>query len=51
MSQIKKIHKEKVNWGITIVLAIVAIVVILFPLYLTVNIALKDPSDMTNLLS
>lgn len=43
-------HK-KVNWIITIILFIVAAVLILFPLYLTVNIALKDPSDMTNVIA
>jgi raffinose/stachyose/melibiose transport system permease protein len=43
--------QKKVNWIITIILFIVAAVLIIFPLYLTVNIALKDPSDMTNVVA
>ncbi|CDZ23898.1 binding-protein-dependent transport system inner membrane protein [[Clostridium] cellulosi] len=40
--------KEKVSWPITIFLIVIAIIFIFFPLYLTVVIALKDPSDMVN---
>ncbi|WP_455715233.1 carbohydrate ABC transporter permease [Anaerosporobacter sp.] len=43
--------QKKVNWIITSILFLVAAALIIFPLYLTVNIALKDPSDMTNLIA
>lgn len=39
--------KEKVNWPVTILLC-VGLVGIVFPLYMTVVIAFKDPSEMTN---
>ena len=42
----KKI-KDKVNWPITIAL-IVGLVTVIFPLYMTLIIALKQPSEMTN---
>ncbi|WP_167959156.1 carbohydrate ABC transporter permease [Anaerosporobacter faecicola] len=51
MTHRTKLHKEKVNWPITIILMVVAAGLILFPLYLTISIALRDPSDMVNLLA
>ena len=39
--------KEKVNWPVTILL-IVGLVTVLFPLYMTVVIAFKNPTEMTN---
>ena len=39
--------KERVNWPITILL-IVGLITIIFPLYMAVVIAFKDPSEMTN---
>lgn len=47
---IKNKHGET-NWPITLILLIVAIVLILGPIYMTIVIALKDPSDMNNVLS
>lgn len=44
--QIKK-PKKKTNWMLTIVLFLGTITVF-FPLYMTLNIALKQPSEMTN---
>lgn len=38
---------EKVNWPITILL-ILGLITVAFPLYMTVMIALKQPSEMTN---
>ena len=38
--------KERVNWPITILL-ILGLVTVIFPLYLTVVIAFKKPSEMT----
>lgn len=38
---------EKVNWPVTILL-ILGISTVLFPLYMTIVIALKQPSEMTN---
>ncbi len=42
--------KEKVNWPVTILL-ILGLLPILFPLYMTVVIAFKQPSEMTNSIS
>ncbi len=42
--------KEKVSWPVTVVLIALAILMIFLPLYLAVVIALKDPSDMVNVL-
>ncbi|MDO4334045.1 MAG: carbohydrate ABC transporter permease [Eubacteriales bacterium] len=42
--------KEKVNWPVTILL-IAGLVTIVFPLYMTIVIALKQPSEMTNSIS
>lgn len=39
--------KEKVNWPVTILL-LIGLVTVLFPLYMTVVIAFKQPSEMTN---
>ncbi|WP_419052506.1 carbohydrate ABC transporter permease, partial [Enorma massiliensis] len=39
--------KERVNWPVTILL-IVGLITIVFPLYMAVVIAFKDPSEMTN---
>lgn len=40
--------KEKANWPITVLLIILAVITIVFPLYMTVMIAFKQPSEMTN---
>lgn len=42
--------KEKFNWPITILL-IIGLVTVIFPLYMTLMIALKQPSEMTNSIS
>ena len=42
--------KEKFNWPITIRL-ILGLVTVIFPLYMTLMIALKQPSEMTNSIS
>lgn len=42
----KKI-RERVNWPITIAL-IAGLITVIFPLYMTLVIAMKDPSEMTN---
>ena len=42
--------KEKFNWPITILL-ILGLVTVIFPLYMTLMIALKQPSEMTNSIS
>ncbi len=47
----KKKVKEKYNWPITILLILGIIFVILLPLYMTLMIAVKDPSDMNNILA
>ena len=39
--------RERVNWPITILL-MVGTLTVLFPLYMAVVIAFKDPSEMTN---
>ena len=43
----KKKVKERVNWPLTIVL-IAGLITVAFPLYMTLVIALKKPSEMTN---
>ena len=40
-------EKKKTNWVLTIVL-ILGTVTVLFPLYMAVIIAFKNPSEMTN---
>lgn len=42
--------KERVNWPVTILL-IAGLITIIFPLYMTIVIALKQPSEMTNSIS
>lgn len=42
--------KEKINWPITIML-IVGLITVAFPLYMTIVIAFKQPSEMTNSVS
>ncbi len=42
--------KKKYNWPVTILL-IIGLITILFPLYLTVVIAFKQPSEMGTTLS
>lgn len=44
-------EKEKISHSITIALIIFAVLLIFVPLYLTVVIALKDPTDMANVFS
>ena len=43
----KKVGKERINWPVTILL-IAGLITVIFPLYMTVVIALKKPSEMTN---
>lgn len=43
--------REKYNWPMTILLILLAVIFILGPLYIAVIIAVKDPSDMANVLS
>ena len=42
--------KKKYNWPVTILLFI-GLITVLFPLYLTIIIAFKQPSEMGNTLS
>lgn len=42
-------EKQHVNWTVTVLL-IIGLITVLFPLYLTVVIAFKQPSEMTNTL-
>lgn len=42
---------EKINWPVTVILFVVAALIIFLPLYITVVIALKAPTDMNNLLA
>ena len=42
---------EKYNWPVTILLIIGAVCTILLPLYMTVIIAVKEPTDMQNVLA
>lgn len=43
--------KERVNWPITVLLIILAAIFILGPLYIAIMIAVRDPSDMANVLA
>ena len=43
----KNIGKERVNWPLTILL-ILGLITVAFPLYMTIMIAFKQPSEMTN---
>ncbi|AMV67360.1 Multiple sugar ABC transporter, membrane-spanning permease protein MsmG [Pediococcus damnosus] len=47
----KRAKNKHINWTLTSVLMVVAIFAILGPIYITIVIALKDPSQMTNILS
>lgn len=42
---------NKTNWIVTVLMIVCALVTIVFPLYLTILIAIKSPSDMVNILS
>lgn len=46
-----KSGKERYNWPVTILLIIGVLLLIVLPLYMTVMIAIKDPSDMGNVLA
>lgn len=46
----KKKGTERINWPVTILL-IIGLITIIFPLYLTIVIALKQPSEMTTSVS
>lgn len=41
----------KTNWPVTILLIVLAIIFIVVPIYMTIVIALKNPSDMVNVLA
>ena len=43
--------KERYNWPVTILLIIGIVLIILLPLYMALMIAIKDPSDMNNILA
>ena len=43
--------KERYNWPVTILLIIGIVLVILLPLYMALMIAIKDPTDMNNILA
>ena len=45
-----RIKKTKVNWPLTILL-ILGLITVAFPLYMTIMIAFKQPSEMTNSIS
>lgn len=45
-----RIKKTKVNWPLTILL-ILGLITVAFPLYMTIVIAFKQPSEMTNSIS
>ena len=45
----KKVGKERINWPVMILL-IAGVITVIFPLYMTVVIALKKPSEMTMIL-
>ena len=51
MGKSKSSVKVKYNWPMTILLIALAVVFILGPLYIVVLIAIKDPSEMANVLS
>lgn len=44
-------RRKGTSWPITIILILLSALIIFLPLYLTLVIALKDPSDMVNVLS
>lgn len=43
--------KEHYNWPVTILLIAGIVLIILLPLYMALMIAIKDPSDMNNILA
>ena len=43
--------KERYNWPVTILMIIGIVLVILLPLYMALMIAIKDPTDMNNILA
>ena len=43
--------KEHYNWPVTILLIVGIVLIILLPLYMALMIAIKDPSDMNNILA
>ncbi len=49
--QEKSLKEGKVSWTVTILLVLFAILFIVGPLYITVVIALKEPSDMINVMA
>lgn len=51
MGKSKSSVKVKYNWPMTILLIALAVVFILGPLYIAILIAIKDPSEMANVLS
>lgn len=51
MSSVRIKQREKTNWAATIILTLVAVLLIFGPLYLTVVIAIKSPSEMANVLA
>ncbi len=51
MSSVRIKQREKTNWAATIILTFVAVLLIFGPLYLTVVIAIKSPSEMANVLA
>lgn len=51
MSSVRIKQREKTNWAATIILTLVAVLLIFGPLYLTVMIAIKSPSEMANVLA
>lgn len=44
-------RKNKTNWTVTLLLTAGVLIAIVFPLYLTILIAIKSPSDMVNVLA
>jgi ABC-type sugar transport system, permease component len=48
---IKTSRRKNTAWVLTIILILLSVLFIFLPLYLTLVIALKDPSDMVNVLS
>lgn len=51
MSKTSNMKNERYNWPVTILLIIGVALFIILPLYMTVMIAIKDPSDMNNVLA
>lgn len=43
--------KDRCNWPVTILLIAGIVLIILLPLYMALMIAIKDPSDMNNILA